>query len=292
MIDYDVLRNWRFERTVRQISERDVILYALAVGYGADPVDERQLRFVYERDLVAAPTMASVLGHTTAWMRDPATGIDGTKVVHAGQSVRLHAQLPVSGTVVAEQRVRAIVDKGPDTGALVYIERTVSDEATATLLATVDHVSLCRADGGFQGREDVPTSAVELPKGAPELICDLSTIPQAALVYRLCGDLNPLHVDPTAARAAGFERPILHGLCTYGVAGHAIIRTLCDYDPANLVALSGRFSAPVFPGETLRTEMWKRGGGCLFRVRALERNAVVLTDGIAEIDLDGRGAGR
>ena len=122
-----------------------------------------------------------------------------------------------------------------------------------------------------------------MPDGAPDASCDLPTLPQAALIYRLCADNNPLHADPAVAKAAGFPRPILHGLCSYGVAGHAILRTFCGYDTAKLTGLSLRFSAPVFPGETIRTEMWNRGASILFRSRVLERNLVVLNNGVATI---------
>ncbi|MGP1679679.1 MAG: MaoC family dehydratase, partial [Burkholderiales bacterium] len=109
------------------------------------------------------------------------------------------------------------------------------------------------------------------------------TLPQAALIYRLCADPNPLHAEPAVAKAAGFARPILHGLCSYGVAGHAILKTFCGYDPAKFTGLALRFSAPVFPGETIRTEMWNRGGRILFRSRVLERDVVVLNNGVATI---------
>ena len=129
----------------------------------------------------------------------------------------------------------------------------------------------------------------ELPEGAPEETCDIPVLPQAALIYRLSGDANPLHADPGVAREAGFERPILHGLCTFGVAGHALLKTCCGYDPARFKTMEARFSRPVYPGETIRTEMWRgagEGGGnevVSFRARVLERDAVVLDNGRAEI---------
>ena len=120
------------------------------------------------------------------------------------------------------------------------------------------------------------------PDDTPELSCDLPTLRQSALLYRLCADMNPLHADPDVAQAAGFPKPILHGLCTYGVACHAILKSICDYDPSRLKSLSLRFSAPVFPGETIRTEMWRRGSKVLFRSRAVERDVIVLNNGVAE----------
>jgi acyl dehydratase len=122
-----------------------------------------------------------------------------------------------------------------------------------------------------------------IPERAPDAVCDLPTRPETALIYRLSGDPNPLHVDPAVAKAAGFPRPILHGLATFGIAGHAILKRLCDYDPARLSAIAGRFSAPVFPGETIRTEMWRDGTVVSFRARVLERDVIALNNGRAKI---------
>ena len=122
-----------------------------------------------------------------------------------------------------------------------------------------------------------------MPEGPPEAVCDLTTLPQAALIYRLSGDRNPLHADPLVADRAGFEKPILHGLCTYGVAGHAVLKTMCDYDPAGITGLDVRFSAPVYPGETIRTEMWRDGKVVSFRSTVLERDLMVLNNGKATL---------
>jgi acyl dehydratase len=261
---------------------RDTILYALGVGFGADPVDPGQLRFVYEDGLLAAPTMATVLGHPGFWMGDPATGIDATRVLHAEQGLVLHAELPVEGEITAQTRVKAVVDKGAERGSMVYQERTVTD-ASGRLLATLEQTTFCRGDGGLEKSDESPPPPTLTPDEPPDVTCDLPTLPQAALLYRLSGDLNPLHADPAVAEAAGFPRPILHGLATFGVGGHAILRTCCDYDPSRLRSLFTRFSAPVFPGETIRAEMWRRDGTVLFRARVLERDTVVLSSGSAEI---------
>ena len=122
-----------------------------------------------------------------------------------------------------------------------------------------------------------------LPEREPDKVCDLPTLPQAALIYRLCGDFNPLHIEPEVARAAGFKAPILHGLCTLGIAGHALLKTFCDYEPARFFSLELRFSAPVYPGETIRTEMWRDGNYVSFRAWAIERNVVVLNNGRMEV---------
>ena len=159
--------------------------------------------------------------------------------------------------MIGRTRILDVVDKGEGKGALVFSERQISDKASGRLLATLTQTTFCRADGGFGGpKRDTPPPHA-LPERAPDFTCDLSTRPEMALIYRLCGDMNPLHVDPDFAKAAGFPRPVLHGLATFGVAGHALLKTVCGYDPARLTAMAGRFSAPVFPGETIRTEFWR-----------------------------------
>ncbi len=283
-IDYQKIKNWPFPDVVQTYGEKDTILYALGVGYGYDPVDEAQLPFVYEGGLKTVPTMPVVLGYPGFWVKDPAAGIDWVRVVHGEQALLLHRPIPVAGTVIGRTRVKAIVDKGPDKGALLIQERSVIDKASGALLATLEQTSFCRGDGGFGGGDDPPPPPPAVPDSTPDACCDLPTLRQAALIYRLCADPNPLHAEPAVARAAGYPRPILHGLCTYGVAGHAILKTFCDYEPERLQALSVRFSAPVFPGETIRTEMWKRGDTVLFRSRAIERDVVVLNNGVARVD--------
>jgi acyl dehydratase len=280
--DYDKIKNWDFPDIRQHLTERDTILYALGVGYGFEPVDPGQLRYVYERDLVAAPTLATVLAHPGFWINDPETGVDAARVLHGEQGLVLHAPLPVAGEVVGRSRVSAIADKGSDKGSIIYQEREVSD-ASGRLLATLQQTTFCRGDGGLSASDEAPPSPEPTPDEPPELTCDLPTIPQAALVYRLSGDYNPLHADPQAAHAGGFSRPILHGLATFGVAGHAILRALCDYEPAALRSLFARFSAPVFPGETIRTELWRRDGVVRFRARVLERDTLVLSHGRAEL---------
>jgi acyl dehydratase len=234
--------------------------------------------------LRAVPTMPVVLGYPGFWMKDPASGIDWVKIVHGEQALRLHRPIPAAGTVIGRTRVKAVVDKGRDKGALVILERSIVDKASGVLLATLDHTTFCRGDGGFGKGDAAPPPPPAVPEGTPDASCDLPTLPQAALIYRLCADPNPLHAEPAVAKAAGFSRPILHGLCTYGVAGHAILRTFCNYEPEKLSGLSVRFSAPVYPGETIRTEMWRRGGTILFRSRAIERDVVVLNNGVATIN--------
>jgi acyl dehydratase len=284
-LDYHHLKRWPFGTFEHAYAERDSILYALALGFGEDPLDEAELRFVYEKDLLAVPTLAVVLGYPGFWLRDARSGVDWVRVLHGEQRLVLHAPLPAAGTVVGENRVARIVDKGPGKGALLVTERTVRDKRSGALLATVEQVTLCRGDGGYsaggQPSDAPPPALPAVPQTPPELHCDLPTRRDAALLYRLCGDSNPLHAEPAVARAAGFERPILHGLATFGVAARALLRTCCGYDPSRLRSIAARFTAPVLPGDTLRVELWKDGQEVRFRVRARER--IVLDHGAATL---------
>jgi acyl dehydratase len=237
--------------TVEQTyTAKDAMLYALGVGLGFDPTDRNQLEFVYEKNLKVLPTFAVVLAYPGLWMRDLDTGIDAIKVVHGEQGLTLHKPLSPAGAVVGKSRVAGVVDKGEGRGALVMVERKIYAKGSGELIATVTQTAFCRGDGGFGGPSGPTPKPHELPARAPDLVCDLPTSPQAALIYRLSADINPLHADPDVAKAAGFPKPILHGLATYGVAGHALLKAACGYDPARLKSLNARFTAPVYPGET------------------------------------------
>ncbi|MCF8475825.1 MAG: MaoC family dehydratase N-terminal domain-containing protein [Pseudolabrys sp.] len=263
---------------------KDCILYALGLGFGQDPTDRDELAFVYEKNLKALPTWPLMQGYSPYWLRDEAFGLTWSHVVHGEQGFRLHAPVMTEGHVFGHTRITDVLDKGNGRGALIFSEREIVDKASGNLLATLTQTTFCRADGGFGGAQRETPAPHAIPERAPDLICDLPTRPEMALIYRLSGDVNPLHADPEFARAAGFPRPILHGLATMGVAGHALLKSLCSYDPARLTALSVRFSAPVFPGETIRTEIWRDGAVVSFRARVMERNAVAIDNGRADID--------
>jgi acyl dehydratase len=283
-IVYEKLLNRDFGTMEHTYTERDTMLYALGVGLGLDPLDEDCLKFVYEDGLKSLPSQAVVLAYPGFWAKDPDTGIDWIKVLHAGQEVIMHRQLPAAGTVVAETRVTDIADKGARVGALVVTERTVRDKFSGEKYCTLITTILCRGDGGFGGPKKPSPRPDQVPDRQPDLLCDLPTLPQQALIYRLSGDYNPLHASPAVARAAGFRAPILHGLCTFGVLTHAIIKSCCDYDPGRLQRIRLRFSSPVYPGETLRTEVWvQESGKIAFRCRSLEQEKVVINNGYAEV---------
>jgi acyl dehydratase len=282
-INYNKLLALTIPDVEHSYGPKDCMLYALGLGLGYDPVDETQLAFVYEKNLKVLPTMAAVIGYPGYWVKELDTGIDWVKVVAGEYSITLHRPLMPSGTVIGRTRVVEIVDKGPGKGAVLYVERTNEDKATGVCIATILQTTFCRADGGFGGPPRQQPAPHPIPERAPDLACDLPTRPETALVYRLSADPNPLHADPAVAKAAGFPRPILHGLATFGVAGHAILKSVCGYDPAKLTAIAGRFSAPVFPGETIRTEVWRDGPAVSFRARVVERDVVAINNGRAEI---------
>lgn len=279
------LLNYPIPEVRQHLSRHDSVLYALSVGIGADPMDEHQLAFVdANRDLQALPCMAVVLGHPGFWLGNPDTGVDALRLVHGEQSIEWRRPLPVEGELIGRTRVTGLVDKGAGKGALVYSEKVVSDAASGEVLAITRSTTFLRGDGGFGGDSQSLSQPHRLPESAPDLVIDLPTRPEQALYYRLNGDDNPIHANPSAAARGGFARPILHGLCTLGVAFHALLRGVADYRADRFAHLQVRFSAPVFPGETLRTEIWNDGS---FRTRVLERDVVVLDNGRVRLTPEG-----
>jgi len=282
-IDYEKLIRSEIPEVQQTYTRRDTMLYALGVGLGADPCDPGQLKFVYEENLQALPTMAIILGYPGPWYAHVDAGITRSHVVHGEQGFTIHRPLPVEGTIAGRTKITGVVDKGKDKGALVMLETEVRDKTSGGLICTLTSTGFCRADGGFGGPTGPAKNPHAIPTGDPQLVCDLPTLPQAALIYRLSGDYNPLHADPAYARKAGFTRPILHGRCTFSIAGHAILKTCCGYDPARLRSMEGRFSSPVYPGEMIRTEIWQDGPVVSFRSTVPARGVTVINNGRAEI---------
>lgn len=277
-VDYQHLLHYPIPEVRQKYTRKDTMLYALGIGLGADPMDEQQLRYVYEDGLQVLPTYPVVLGHPGFWWKKPDTGVDWVRIVHGEQGLIIHKLPPPEGELIGRTRVTGIVDKGAGKGILVYSERTLTDAATGELLATLPNTTFCRGDGGI-GAPTGPTPPVhEVPTREPDVSVTLDTLPQAALIYRLSGDDNPLHADPKVARAAKFDRPILHGLCTFGVAGHALVKAL-DYDASRIASMHARFTAPVYPGESLTTDIWRDGTLWSFRTRVATRDLVVLGNG-------------
>ena len=287
MLNWKEVLDWPFPDAEQSYSTRDAMLYALGLGYGHDPLDEDELRYLFEeheQGLRAVPSMAVVLGGPGAWMRDPRTGIDWVRSLHGEQGLVMHAPLPPEARVIGRNRVTNIIDKGAGKGALLLMERDIVDAATGKLIATRTSSSFLRGDGGCGAPGVAQPKPEPLPSRQPDHVVEIGTRPESALLYRLSGDFNPVHASPAVARKAGFERPILHGLCTFGIACRALIKGACGNDPDRLAAMSGRFSASVYPGETQTVEMWDEGQGRIrFRTRVRDRGLTALDFGEATI---------
>lgn len=284
-INPEKLLNREFGTIRDSYTEKDCILYALGVGMGLDPLDEECLKFVYEDGLKILPSQSVIIAHPGFWAKEEDTGIDWVKVLHAGQEIIFHNPIPISTTVEATTRITEVTDKGEKVGALINSERVVCDIESGKEICTLLTTILARGDGGFGGERKISASKPDVtPTREPDEICDLPTLPQQALVYRLSGDFNPLHASPAVARKAGFKAPILHGLCTFGVMTHALIKTCCDYDPSRFKRIRLRFSAPVYPGETIRTEIWHNGNEIAFRCKSLEQGKIIINNGYLLIE--------
>lgn len=281
MISYPAVLSVRRDYPPCIFTVRDTLLYALSLGLGSDPMDSTELRFVFERELTALPTVACVIGAHS--IKDLDLGIDYSKVVHGEQSLRLFNLIPNDGTFSSCVEVASVVDHGPGKGAIINLRRSLRDEGRNELLAETVMSLFCRGAGGFGGPAPSSGAANFTPARDPDAVFEQQTLPQAALLYRLNGDMNPLHADPQAAARAGFDRPILHGLATFGMAARAILARLCDGQPGRIQTLRVRFRAPVYPGDILRTEMWRSNLEVDFRTIAVNRHSVVLEGGRADI---------
>lgn len=260
---------------------RDTILYALGLGFGADPLDPDDLRHVYEQDLRALPTMALVLAAPP--LRSFDLGFNYRRVVHATQSLEVYRSIPPQGSVASVSKVTDLIDRGADKGSVLMIERELFETNSGDKLATMEIGIACRADGGLGGEIRQAPTMPALPDRAPDATAIIPTSLRSAVIYRLSGDYNPLHVDPAAARAGGFDRPILHGLATFGLAARGITTAL-DGSMEHIRRLEGRFSAPVFPGETLRADVWQSGHNIQLQLVTVDREAIVFANGSATLD--------
>lgn len=255
------------------------MLYALGVGCS---VAADELDFVYERRLKALPTMAVLMGDASSEIIAQG-GIDSAMIVHGEQRLTLHRPLAPWGRMTTQARCLGVADKGDAKGALVNVESTVFDADSGAHVATSVMTLFCRGDGGFGGPSESALTLAPVPTRAPDFEIALPTLPQQAALYRLLGDRNPLHIDPEMATQVGFPEPILHGLCTYGIAARAILRACCGNDPARLESIAARFSAPVFPGETVTTRVWRDGAAVAFECLVAERGATVIRSGACRL---------
>jgi len=251
---------------VLDYGDRETALYALSLGLG-DTTDPATLPFVYEGapgGLRALPAMGIVLTDPGFWMKD--TALDQPRLVHLAERLDLLRPVPAQGRLMRHARVVHVADKGAARGALLVTESRLCD-ADGTEFARVRQTVLARGDGGTGETcgPPPPRDDVSVPERAPDAVIERATLPQQALLYRWNGDMNPLHADPALARAAGFERPILHGLCTLGVASLAVMEAFGGWDAECIAAMEARFSAPVYPGEVLRCAMWREGARVILR---------------------------
>lgn len=283
-LDYAKLKSWSTPDIRQRYGERDTILYALGIGAGIPVSGVDDLKYIYGPTLAALPTLVTVLACDPLWLRNPDLDIDWRQVVHGEQYLTIHKPLPAEGDVIGRSRVDEVYDKGQGKGAVLLYSIDLFDARDNTHYATVGLSAFIRGQGGFGGCTLPAPKPHPLPDDrAPDLSLDLPTRPEQAAIYRLTGDYNPMHIDPDAAREAGFEKPVLHGLSYYGVACRALLKLLCNDEPARVKKLNVRFLGVVYPGETLRTEVWREGDGrAAFRMRVVERDAIVLGNGYFE----------
>jgi acyl dehydratase len=274
-IAYPEILEQKSEGQVFSWDAKDAIIYALGVGMGADPMDEQELAFVYEKELKAVPTLAGVV----AWGAGVgASGVNYLLVVDGERKIEFHKPMTVQGKVTAASRILGAWDKGPGKGAVIVSETVLADEAGAKML-TITGSLFARGDGGFGGPSEGQPEPHAVPSRAPDMSVDIPTRPDQALIYRLSGDRNPLHCDPAIAKAAGFPRPILHGMCTYGITCRAVLQTYAGYEPARFKSHQARFSAPVFPGETITVDLWRDDEVVSFEARVKDRGVTVIKNG-------------
>ena len=261
-------------------TDREVMLYAVGIGMGADPMDQKELSFVNEgyftpRELKVVPTYASV----AAWGASAGPiDVNRVMVVDGERDITFHKPLPVKASITADSSILGVFDKGKDKGAVI-LRKTVLKNEKGENLATLIASQFARGDGGFGGPSEGQPEPHKIPTRAPDMSVDISTRPDQALIYRLCGDRNPLHSDPEFAKRAGFDRPILHGMCTYGLSCRAVLQTYADYDPLAFRQHVTRFSAPVFPGETVSFDLWRDGNVISLEGRVKARNVTVVRNG-------------
>lgn len=253
-------------------TSKDALLYALGVGAGTD-----DLAFTTENSIdieqQVLPTMPVVMGAGGGDIFSKLGDFNFAMLVHGEQAVTLHQPIPVAGTLRSSTEITGIYDKGK--GALVVMESSAVDAATDEPLFNTMMSAFIRGEGGWGGDRGPSGPRNEAPDRDPDHEVTYTTRPDQALIYRLSGDRNPLHSDPSFAAMAGFDRPILHGLCTFGFTGRALLAALCDNDPTRFRSVEGRFSSPVFPGEDLTVRMWVDGNQSVYQTQGSDGRVVI-----------------
>ena len=279
-INYDEIMSMTSENVEISYSDKDSILYSLGVGLGNDPMNLAELKYVYENSQVALPSMATNFQYHSPLLLK--ANINFILVVHGEQKLSFSNPLPVSGDFISNAKVIGCYDKGAGKGAIIDVETTINLKKDNTEICKLVSTTFARGDGGFGGPES-PKSEIFRPEGDPDFVHEIKTKPDQALIFRLSGDFNPLHSDPNFAKTAGFEKPILHGMCTYGIACRSLVESVCEGDAKRLKKFDCRFSSPVYPGETIVTEMWKNGSKVYYQSKVKERDKIVIKNGVSEI---------
>jgi len=282
-IDLDKAVGAELTGTTFSWTEEDVILYHLGIGAGDPPTDPDELRYAYEGDLHVLPTYATIPQFPIMMSMGVAAGfeINPAMILHGEHEVVIHETIPTRGTVTQTGRVTGVFDKGK--GALAVVEIDSVLERTGRPLFSNRASVFIRGEGGFGG-ESGPATATPIPSREPDHVVEAPTLPQQALLYRMTsGDKNPLHVDPGFASFAGFDRPILHGLCTYGMVAKAVVDHAVESGPETVASVGARFSGVVYPGETLVTRIWDEGDHLAMTAEAKERGATVLSNGMVSL---------
>jgi acyl dehydratase len=277
-IEYPEILELKETGTQFEYTDRETMLYAIAVGFGSDPLNETELPFVYEKSLRAVPTLATVV----AWGAGVSTerlGVNYKMVLHGEEETLFHRPMPVAAKLKADSGVVQVYDKGEGKGALIIRQTILRDALDDEPIATLNRTILARGDGGCGGVQGSAPAPHPTPERAPDDQIEYTTRPDQAILYRLCGDRNPLHVDPSVGQSVGFERPILHGLCTYGITCRAVLETYCGFDPARIASHAARFSAPVYPGDTIAVDLWRDGDVVSFQASVPERGKTVIKNG-------------
>ncbi len=258
--------------TTFEFDERDVMLYALGVGAS-------ELPFVFERNLRTLPTFAVVPAFPALMGMTSAVEVNPVMILHGEQAFRIHKTIPTKGKLTTSGKVDGVYDKGK--GALITLTTNTVDEKDELLFTNTFGVFV-RGAGGFGG-ERGPEAGNIAPERPPDKTVDMPTLPIQAMIYRLSGDRNPLHIDPDFAKMAGYDRPILHGLCTFGHAGRAVLAEYCGNEPERFRSMSVRFSGVVYPGDTITTEMWDEGSGKIIVQAKTQEGRVVISNAAVEV---------
>jgi acyl dehydratase len=276
------LLEWDFGEITQAYTDRDAILYALGVGMPLTPGGSIDLDFLLEDRLRVLPSFAVTLASPGMWPREPALEIAWERVLHMAHAATFHTPLPPQARVTSRSKVDAIYDRGAEKGAVCLLKRELHDAETGTLYSTIVQTVALRGEGGFGG---APLPAIDrptMPERVPDMEKTVPTSPRAALIYRLSGDLNPIHADYVAARRGGFDRPILHGLASYGTACAVIVQEFCGGDPVRIKSLDLRFCGIVMPGDRLDFTCWREGERVLFEAHVGARK--VMDQGVSRIE--------